>query len=107
MSVTGRDQGTHVLRHTAASAWLGAGVYIEAAGPWLGDTEHAVPSTSAHMMPDDDGRGRKAVDAFLAGSASARMRTRGVPGDAARQVSALCCHILEAAAARARDSGLA
>lgn len=58
--------GMHVLRHTAASVWLSAGVVsIAAVAAWLGDTVQVVLRTYAHMMPDDDGAGRKAVNAFF------------------------------------------
>lgn len=61
--------GMHVLRHTAASAWLSAGVSIAAVAAWLGDTVQIVLRTYAHLMPDDDGAGRRAVDAFFTSSA--------------------------------------
>jgi integrase len=61
-----RDQGMHVLRHTAASAWLAAGVGIAAVAAWLGDTEQTVLATYAHLMPDDVDHGRKAMDLFFA-----------------------------------------
>jgi integrase len=61
--------GMHVLRHTAASAWLSAGVDIVAVAAWLGDTTHTVLETYAHMMPSADDRGRKAMDLFFARSA--------------------------------------
>jgi integrase len=64
-----RELGMHALRHTAASAWLSAGVSIAAVAAWLGDTEQTILATYAHMMPDDTGRGRKAMDAFFAASA--------------------------------------
>jgi integrase len=64
-----RDQGMHVLRHTAASAWLSAGVSISAVAAWLGDTEETILGTYAHFMPEDDDRGRKAMDQFFQRSA--------------------------------------
>src|SRR5579859_494568 len=60
-----RDQGMHVLRHTAASAWLSAGADIVAVAAWLGDTVETVHRTYAHLMPDADDRGRKAMDQFF------------------------------------------
>lgn len=60
-----RDQGMHALRHTAASAWLAAGVDIVSVAAWLGDTVKTVHETYAHMMPDADDRGRKAMNAFF------------------------------------------
>jgi len=61
--------GMHVLRHTAASAWLSAGVDVVSVAAWLGDTPATVLKTYAHLMPDADDRGRRAMDAFFAGSA--------------------------------------
>jgi integrase len=63
------DQGMHALRHTAASAWLSAGVGVPAVAAWLGDTEKTILDTYAHFMPDDDDRGRKAMDLFFQRSA--------------------------------------
>jgi integrase len=60
-----RDQGMHVQRHTAASAWLSAGADIVAVAAWLGDTVETVHRTCAHLMPDADDRGRKAMDQFF------------------------------------------
>lgn len=60
-----RDQGMHALRHTAASAWLAAGVDIVSVAAWLGDTVKTVYETYAHLMPDADDRGRKAMNAFF------------------------------------------
>ena len=55
----------HALRHTAASAWLSAGADIVAVAAWLGDTVETVHRTYAHLMPDADDRGRKAMDQFF------------------------------------------
>jgi integrase len=55
----------HRLRHTAASAWLSAGVDIVKVAAWLGDTVQTVWETYAHFMPDSDDRGRKAMDLFF------------------------------------------
>jgi integrase len=68
----------HALRHTAASAWLSAGVSVASVAAWLGDTPATVLATYAHLMPDDDDRGRKAMDQFFTASA------RDVHGQAAR-----------------------
>ena len=61
------DQGLHALRYTAASAWLAAGVDIVSMAAWPGDTVKTVYETYAHLMPDADDRGRKAMDAFFMG----------------------------------------
>ena len=64
-----RENGMHVLRHTAASAWLAQGVDIRTVAEYLG---HSDPGFTlrvyAHMMPDAADRARKAMDAFFAGS---------------------------------------
>jgi integrase len=73
-----REHGMHVLRHTAASAWLSAGVSIAAVAAWLGDTEKIVLETYAHMMPDDTDRGRQAMDAFFTRNPTAPEGARNV-----------------------------
>lgn len=55
----------HVLRHTAASAWLSAGISVRAVAEFLGDTEATVQATYSHMMPDDRDRARKAMEQFF------------------------------------------
>ncbi|WP_084369497.1 tyrosine-type recombinase/integrase [Microbispora sp. ATCC PTA-5024] len=61
-----REHGCHVLRHTAASAWLGAGVDIRTVAEYPG---HADPGftlrTYTHLMPNAADRARRAVDAFF------------------------------------------
>ena len=66
-----REHGMHALRHTAASAWLTAGIDIAAVAAWLGDTVKTVHETYAHMMPGADERGRKAMDQFFTQPGSA------------------------------------
>ena len=56
----------HVLRHTAASAWLSEGISVRAVAEFLGDTEATVQETYSHMMPDDRERARKAMERFFA-----------------------------------------
>lgn len=62
------DDGFHALRHTFASVQLDARESVVAVSKWLG---HADPSITlkiyAHMMPEADGRGRAAMDAWFAG----------------------------------------
>jgi integrase len=66
-----RQNGMHVLRHTAASAWLAGGVDINTVAEWLG---HADPGftlrTYTHLMPDASDRGRRAMDAFWRGASA-------------------------------------
>jgi integrase len=62
------DDGFHALRHTFASVQLDARESVVSVSKWLG---HADPSITlkiyAHMMPEADGRGRAAMDAWFAG----------------------------------------
>lgn len=58
--------GCHVLRHTAASAWLSAGLSLAKVAAYLGDTKEVVVRTYAHFMPDDDDRARRIMNAFFA-----------------------------------------
>lgn len=60
-----RRNGCHALRHTAASAWLAAGVDIATVAAFLGDTVATVSATYAHLMPDGADRARKAMDVFF------------------------------------------
>lgn len=63
-----REHGCHVLRHTAASAWLAAGVDIRTVAEYLGHSDPGFTlRTYTHLMPDAADRARKAMDAFFAG----------------------------------------
>lgn len=57
-----REDGFHVLRHTFASVQLHARETVVAVAKWLG---HSDPSITlrvyTHMMPEADGRGRRAM----------------------------------------------
>jgi integrase len=64
----------HVLRHTAASAWLAAGVDIRTVAEYLGHSDPGFTlKTYAHLMPGASDRARRAMDAFFqdTGEASA------------------------------------
>ena len=68
----GRQNGCHMLRHTAASAWLSAGLSLAKVAAYLGDTKEVILDTYAHFMPDDDDRARDIMNAFfLSGSGGA------------------------------------
>ena len=54
-----------MLRHTAASAWLSAGLSLAKVAAYLGDTKEVVLATYAHFMPDDDDRAREIMNAFF------------------------------------------
>lgn len=64
-----RENGVHVLRHTAASAWLAAGVDIRTVAEFLGHSDPAFTlRVYSHLMPDAADRARKAMDLFFAGA---------------------------------------
>jgi integrase len=67
----GRKNGCHVLRHTAASAWLSAGLGLAKVAAYLGDTQEVVLRTYSHFMPGDDDRARDIMDAFFAAAEDA------------------------------------
>lgn len=78
---TGRDNGCHALRHTAASAWLVAGVDIRTVAEYLGHSDPGFTlRTYTHLMPDAADRARKAMDMFFAAAPSALV----VPSGAAQ-----------------------
>jgi integrase len=61
-----RENGMHVLRHTAASAWLAAGVDVRTVAEYLGHADAGFTlRTYAHLMPDAADRARKAMDAYF------------------------------------------
>jgi integrase len=76
-----RRNGCHVLRHTAASAWLAAGVDLPTVASYLGDTIAVVARTYAHMTAGADDRARAALDAFFTGAAPSALN---VPAGAVR-----------------------
>lgn len=63
-----REDGFHGLRHTFASVQLDARESVVSVSKWLG---HKDPSITlriyAHMMPEADGRGRNAMEAWFEG----------------------------------------
>ena len=61
----GRQNGCHVLRHTAASAWLSKGLGLPKVAAYLGDTKEVVLATYAHFLPDDDDHAREIMNAFF------------------------------------------
>ncbi|MGS2640246.1 tyrosine-type recombinase/integrase [Streptosporangium sp. G12] len=68
---TYREHGCHALRHTAASAWLRAGVDIRTVAEYLGHSDPGFTlRTYTHLMPDAADRARKAMDAFFAEGAA-------------------------------------
>ena len=64
-----RENGCHALRHTAASAWLAAGVDIRTVAEVLGHNDPGFTlRTYTHFIPDAADRARKAMEAFFAPS---------------------------------------
>jgi len=67
----------HVTRHTAASAWLSAGLSVRAVADFLGDAEATVQATYSHMMPDDRERARRAMEQFFTRPAGQTAKASG------------------------------
>lgn len=67
--VESRENGFHALRHTFASVQLDAREPIVAVSSWLGHENASITlRIYAHMMPEADGRGRTAMQAWFEGS---------------------------------------
>jgi integrase len=75
-----RENGMHVLRHTAASAWLAQGVDVRTVAEYLGHTDPGFTlRIYAHLMPDAADRARKAMDMFFR-AADSEPSALDVPG---------------------------
>ncbi len=72
----GRLNGFHGVRHTAASAWLSAGLNPAKVAALLGDTLEDVLSTYAHFLPEDDDRARDIMGQFFAAADTAEQQQR-------------------------------
>lgn len=78
-----RANGTHVLRHTYASALLDGGVSIRAVAAYLGHQDPAFTlRTYAHLMPESPATASTALDAVLSGTSAGprAARTNVLPG---------------------------
>jgi integrase len=74
----------HVLRHTAASAWLAEGVDINTVAEYLGHEDPGFTlRTYTHLMPSAADRARKAMDAFFEGKIT-EQSAQNVPSDGAQ-----------------------
>lgn len=61
-----REYGFHALRHTFTSVQLDAREPIVAVSKWLGHKDASITlKIYAHMMPEADGRGRSAMEAWF------------------------------------------
>lgn len=66
------EHGFHCLRHTYASVQLDSRENPVAVSKWLGHADAAITlRVYGHFLPDADGRGRQAMDAWFSSSPSA------------------------------------
>lgn len=66
-----RTNGMHVLRHTAASAWLAAGVDVRTVAEFLGHSDPGFTlRTYTHLMPDAADRARRAMESLFRGESA-------------------------------------
>ena len=88
------EHGFHCLRHTYASVQLDSRENPVAVSKWLGHADAAITlRVYGHFLPDADGRGRQAMDAWFASSP---------PVSASSSLDAPCDEIAEG---EAPDSG--
>ncbi|MEW2463068.1 tyrosine-type recombinase/integrase [Microbacterium sp. NPDC047426] len=72
--------GYHCLRHTFASVQLDSRENPVAVSKWLGHADAAITlRVYGHFLPDADGRGRQAMDAWFAGTSVSTSRSPGAP----------------------------
>ncbi|WP_456294014.1 tyrosine-type recombinase/integrase [Streptomyces mirabilis] len=74
--------GFHCLRHTFASVQLDARENPVAVSKWLGHADAAITlRVYGHFLPDADGRGRQAMDAWFASDSASSSRSPSAPQD--------------------------
>lgn len=74
------EHGFHCLRHTFASVQLDARENPVAVSKWLGHADAAITlRVYGHFLPDADGRGRQAMDAWFAGAHDSSAYSPGAP----------------------------
>ena len=74
------ELGFHCLRHTFASVQLDARENPVAVSKWLGHADAAITlRVYGHFLPDADGRGRQAMDAWFSDSANSAPSSPGAP----------------------------
>jgi integrase len=72
--------GFHCLRHTFASVQLDARENPVAVSKWLGHADAAITlRVYGHFLPDADGRGRQAMDAWFASDSASSSRSPSAP----------------------------
>lgn len=78
------EHGFHCLRHTFASVQLDARENPVAVSKWLGHADAAITlRVYGHFLPEADGRGRKAMDAWFAKDSDSPAISPGSPQGAA------------------------
>lgn len=78
--VAAHDLGFHCLRHTFASVQLDARENPVAVSKWLGHADAAITlKVYGHFLPEADGRGRQAMDAWFASDAPSPSRSPTAP----------------------------
>ncbi|MGW5197298.1 tyrosine-type recombinase/integrase [Streptomyces spiralis] len=76
------EHGFHCLRHTFASVLLDSRENPVAVSKWLGHADAAITlKVYGHFMPEADGRGRQAMDAWLSTDDGSSTRSPGAPQD--------------------------
>jgi integrase len=74
------EHGFHCLRHTYASVQLDSRENPVAVSKWLGHADAAITlRVYGHFLPDADGRGRQAMDAWFASDAASPSRSPSAP----------------------------
>lgn len=87
------EHGFHCLRHTFASVQLDSRENPVAVSKWLGHADAAITlRVYGHFLPEADGRGRQAMDAWFANSPDSPSHSPGAPYEeipAARETDSL------------------
>jgi integrase len=74
------EHGFHCLRHTYASVQLDSRENPVAVSKWLGHADAAITlRVYGHFLPDADGRGRQAMDAWFSSDSGSSSRSPGAP----------------------------
>ncbi|MWA08845.1 tyrosine-type recombinase/integrase [Streptomyces sp. BA2] len=74
------EHGFHCLRHTFASVQLDARENPVAVSKWLGHADAAITlKVYGHFLPEADGRGRQAMDAWFASGSDSPAFSPGAP----------------------------
>lgn len=77
------EHGFHCLRHTFASVQLDSRENPVAVSRWLGHADAAITlRVYGHFLPEADGRGRAAMDAWFSASSAASSSSPDAPQDA-------------------------